>query len=137
MGTITVESIKNTDILSNQTPRNWYKKEEIYTAHGQAVVDGHIQIAVMAKWYMGRSSRSSVVYCAVSISNNELHTHGHGSAGGDGYDKCSAALSEALENAQVRLSECIAGTGQSREAIEAVTKFLHSEATDITVTGAP
>jgi hypothetical protein len=137
MDNITVNNITETHILNNPTPRTWHQKETIHTANGIAVVNGRIKYAVRARWYMGRSSQASVVYCAVSLSNDDLHTHGHGSAGGGGYDKISASLGEALRSADVELSEPIDGTGRSREAIEAITRYLYPDATAIEAIGAP
>jgi hypothetical protein len=51
------------------------------------------------------------VYACIWINGNEIHTNGSGSAGGYGYDKKSAAVQEAINNAGFTLSENIAGRG--------------------------
>ena len=135
--TLAVKSIESTNILSNQTPRNWHQKETIYQADGIAVVNGKIEQPIQARFFMGRSNSASIVFCAVSISTNDLSTRGHGQAGGYGYDRCSAALDNALLSANVQLSRSIRGTGESRAAILAIVDHLYPKASDTTVLGAP
>ncbi len=135
--TLAVKSIESTNILSNQTPRSWRQKETIYQADGIAAVNGKIETPVRAHFFMGRSNNSSVVYCSVSISTNDLSTHGHGQANGYGYDKYSAALDSALRSANVQLSRSISGTGESRAALLAIVDHLYPKASDTTVLGAP
>jgi hypothetical protein len=86
--------------------------------------DGNFMTVIDARFYMGRSSSASVVYCSVWINCYGYTTSGHGSAGGYGYDKISAALGEALESAGVVLNRSINGSGQTREALEAITEAL-------------
>ena len=132
METLTVSAIKETGILNNPTPRTWQSRECIQQGHGVAAVDGKITRPVCVRWYMGRSRNTSIVYCTVSISTDTLSTHGHGHAGGYGYDKKSAALACALRSAAVALSRSIHGTGESRQAIKAIVKYLYPDATDVT-----
>lgn len=68
-----------------------------------AIKNGKIFTPVVARWYMGRSSRASVVYCSIWINTKDFHTGGHGSAGGYGYHKVSAAFADALDSAGVVL----------------------------------
>lgn len=69
---------------------------------------GDLQHAVDARFWMGRSSRSSVVYCSVWIGKPGPKPgplpSGRGTAGGGGYHKESAALEEALTAAGVSLA---------------------------------
>ena len=58
---------------------------------------------VTARFYMGRSRNASTVYCSVWVHCEGIHTAGHGTAGGWGYHKNSAALSAALTSAGVEL----------------------------------
>ena len=64
---------------------------------------GALHEAVVAKFYMGRSRTASTVYCSVWVHSEGIYTAGHGSAGGWGYHKASAALSAALTNAGIEL----------------------------------
>jgi hypothetical protein len=73
----------------------------------------------------------SVWHCAVWINGNGTHTSGTGSAGGYGYDKQSAAASDAIRNAGFTLSENIAGVGSSaiERAVYAIAEAIgHPEA---------
>lgn len=126
MEQITCTSIEETDILSNLPPRSWERKEQI--AEFDAIVFDHkTKLAdhpVRVRWYAGRSSGANTVYCIVAINTTTLHTHGHGSAGGGGYDKLSASLADALSNANVELSHSIHGTGRHQDAIRAIVDYL-------------
>lgn len=91
-------------------------------------VNGEMRIPVTARCYMGRSSKASTVYAAVTYHNNSgASGYGVGQAGGYGYDRQSAAISIALESAGVTLSESIAGRGDGmvRDALIALTRALY------------
>lgn len=64
---------------------------------------GNMTTPVIVRLYMGRSNKASTVYCSVWVSGNGYHTAGHGSAGGWGYHKGSAAMQEALSSAGISL----------------------------------
>ena len=64
---------------------------------------GKLCEVVTARFYMGRSRNASTVYCSVWVHCEGIHTAGHGTAGGWGYHKNSAALSAALSNAGIEL----------------------------------
>lgn len=68
-----------------------------------AIKNGKIHTPVVARWYMGRSAKASAVYCSVWINDKDFHSSGHGSAGGYGYHKISAAFADALNSAGVEL----------------------------------
>jgi hypothetical protein len=57
---------------------------------------------VEARFYMGRSSSASNVYCSLWVHGAE-YCAGHGTAGGYGYHKESAALQSAINSAGVTL----------------------------------
>jgi hypothetical protein len=56
---------------------------------------------VDARFYMGRSSSASSVYCSVWICGADKHISGRGTASGYGYHKQSAALASAFSSAGV------------------------------------
>lgn len=58
---------------------------------------------------------------------NDWQSTGSGVAGGYGYDKRSAAASEAFTKAGIQLSQSVHGTGRQHEAMEAVGKHLSNE----------
>ena len=86
--------------------------------------EGELREVVTARWYMGRSWKSSTVHCTVWILSGK--NSGSGKARGHGYDKQSAAFAEACESAGISLSQDIAGVGESaiREAILAIGRAL-------------
>ena len=90
--------------------------------------DDRFRTVVDARWYMGRSASSSVVYCSVWIHGREYgnETSGTGSAGGYGYHKASAAFDLALSSAGVKLVQSIHGAGDYAvtEAMRAVAKAV-------------
>lgn len=65
---------------------------------------GELTEAVIARFYMGRSRTASTVYCSVWVHANGVCVAGHGSAGGWGYHKQSAALASALRSAEITLT---------------------------------
>lgn len=60
---------------------------------------------ITVRVYMGRSSTASTVYASVWIRGKQTCMSGHGTAGGYGYHKESAAIGCALRNAGVELFE--------------------------------
>lgn len=98
--------------------------------NGDSIVD--------CRLYMGRSSTASTVYCNIWVyglkfDGGTIYGSASGKAGGYGYDKKSAAVSNALDNLGVKLYQddgikptSIAGVGDSaiREALLAVAVAL-------------
>ena len=99
----------------------------------KTALDGDFMTVIDARFYMGRAYGASVVYCSVWINCYGYTTSGHGQAGGYDYDKISAALGDALASAGVVLNRSIKGSGQTREALEAITEALGYK--DFTVIG--
>ena len=83
-----------------------------------------LQCAVTVRFYMGRSSKASVVYCTFWAHNATMSVAGSGRAGGYGYCKQSAALADAITAAGITMSRSIHGTGEIREAINALVEYL-------------
>jgi hypothetical protein len=82
------------------------------------------RLPVTTKFWMGRSRNASRVYCTMRSGNETVIASGSGWAGGYGYDKESAALDDAIRNAGITLSRSISGTGECRQALEAVARAL-------------
>lgn len=78
-------------------PKN---KETVNTLQVVTVVKGEIKEVITARFYMGRSSSASVVYCCLWVGGV---CSGKGQAGGWGYHKESEALAEAIESASIEL----------------------------------
>ena len=97
---------------------------------------------VTARFYMGRSNSASLVHCSVWISGPGFYTSGHGTAGGGGYDKQSAAFASALSDANVELfgpdkkRAYIGGVGESaiREALDAIARAMGFNGKNLLVT---
>lgn len=102
------------------------EKELISLISVIAEKDGKIAEIIDARCYMGKSSNASVVYSSVWVHSCEYYTSGRGKAGGYGYCKQSAAISEALHNAGIRLDHDLSGRGMSAaiEACEAIAIAL-------------
>ena len=83
-----------------------------------------VLIRVDVRFYV--APRGSVVYCIVWISGEDKWGRGVGRAGGYGYDKHSAALGAALDDAGIKLSKSIGGVGEEaeREALFAIGEAL-------------
>jgi hypothetical protein len=85
-----------------------------------------IETLADARCWMGRSNSASVVYCSIWINGLKDYWSGYGTAGGSGYHKASAALSEALRSAGWELNEDIGGRGDNamRAALMAIGRKL-------------
>lgn len=75
-------------------------KEMIDTWNVAGMINGKIETPITARCYMGRSSSASVIYASIWVHNVGA---GHGSAGGGGYHKQSAAIGDAIANAGITL----------------------------------
>jgi hypothetical protein len=64
---------------------------------------GEILTPVDVRWYMGRSSQASTVYCSVWVHGAGVSVSGRGQAGGYGYHKESSAFASALSSAGIEL----------------------------------
>lgn len=83
--------------------------------------------AVTLRLYMGRSRGASTVYASIWVHGQysggaPYHTAGHGSAGGYGYCKRSAAAACAIKSAGIELHKSISGVGHGaiQDAIRAI-----------------
>lgn len=109
---------------------NWrkYDTKEIIAVYAVAAIkNDKIINPITAKFYMGRSSQASVVYCVLWVNTKDKIVIGHGQAGGGGYHKQSAALEDAIYNAGIDLDEHIGGLGNRaiEDALIAIAKDIH------------
>lgn len=104
-------------------------KEIVYGYKAVVREDSRDVDLVDIRCYMSRSSTASVVYCALWISNKNRYGRGVGRAGGYGYHRRSAAITDAISDAGITLDKSISGVGESaeREAIEAICTALGYE----------
>ena len=100
-------------------------KEMIDTLNPVVVKSGKPVNPIIVRWYMGRSRSASKVYCSIWV-HGTVHTSGHGSAGGYGYHKKSAAFAQAAESANIKLSQDVGGRGDGavRDACSAILKAM-------------
>lgn len=112
----------------------YFDKETVKTVYGVVSYQSVVRQVVTVEWYMGRSSKSSVVYCNIWVSNV---CSGTGKAGGGGYCKRSAAFSDALCSAGIKVDEAIAGRGMSvvGDAVKAISLALYPGSDDCLVLG--
>ena len=66
------------------------------------------------------------IHCIAWLGSRDLYGSGYGKAGGYGYCKASAAMADAIDHAGIKLSESIAGRGDTaiRDAALAIGKML-------------
>ena len=100
-----------------------HKKELIQTFN---VITDTLKEIITVRCYMGRSASASVVYASIWITAPDYHGSGTGKAGGYGYHKVSAAISEAILSAGIELSKDISGVGNGaiHEALGAIASAL-------------
>lgn len=109
-------------------------KETVRTVYGVVSYQSVVRRVVTVEWYMGRSSKSSVVYCNIWVNNT---CSGTGKAGGGGYCKRSAAFSDALRSAGIKTDEAIDGRGMGvvGDAVKAISLTLYPDSDDCLVLG--
>jgi len=78
------------------------EKERISSYQVIGKRNGALSSIVEARFYMGRSSGASIVYCSLWVQGDN-YCSGTGKAGGYGYHKESAALASAINSAGVTL----------------------------------
>lgn len=113
--------------MGPQNARNYSQQKELTgLVRIVAYARGEFAEPVDIRFYMGRGSNASRVYCSVWLRGRGTECSGRGMAGGGGYHKPSAALSAALNSAGVILDEAIDGSGGSatRAAAEALARAL-------------
>lgn len=99
-------------------------------------IRGEQREIVTARCYMGHRKRSSVVYASLWVhgDGNANYCSGHGSAGGWGYHKESAAIGDAIASAGIELFGDVYNNSyrynhaESREYTPAETKKLRAAA---------
>lgn len=84
--------------------KNYGGEKELVSSYNVIAIDkGQIKTPITVRCYMGRSSSASTVYASIWASGKGKHVAGHGSAGGYGYHKESAAIQEAISSADIEL----------------------------------
>ena len=113
-----VVTLPNKD-ASVSNGRNLSYKKEMVRAYSYVKNDTEI---IVVRWYMGRSSASSVVYCSIWVATPDIYFSGTGKAGGYGYDKYSASFENACESAGISIS----GVGESaiKEVLSEIGRIL-------------
>ena len=76
-----------------------------------------LQTIATARFYMGRSSQASTVYCCLWV-HGEKSTSGKGQAGGWGHHRTSQALANAISSAGIELWGDQYGQDNSRARIK-------------------
>lgn len=89
-------------------------KERVSTLIGIGIENGRIVFFSEARiWASRRDPQDHDVHCGVWLHHIGTYQSGHGSAGGSGYHRYSAAMDSALRNAGVHLSEDIDSRGDA------------------------
>ena len=116
------ETMRNCATIRNRELIHAYKVLDA----DEPTVNGYASAYIDARLYMGRSRNAEYIYAIVWINGRDTYGHGIGSAGGYGYDKSSAAVGEAIDDAGIKLSARINGVGETaiREALLAVASAL-------------
>ena len=107
------------------------EKEQI---RGIKLIDKKTErVIVDARWYMGKSSSASAVYCSLWCMGRGVYeaahsTSGKGTAGGYGYHKASAALASAITSAGITLYGSPYGHPANGDTDKATKALLKSAA---------
>lgn len=92
--------LPTTEISNAMQPRD---KETINAWVALTNTKDGIKELVTVRWYMGRASSASVVYCCIWVHGQSFWISGKGQAGGYGYHKSSAAFQDAITSAGIKL----------------------------------
>ncbi len=105
---------------------NYGKKELISSWDVIVNTDDGLKNIITVRCYMGRSASASTVYASIWVHSTDYQTGGTGKAGGYGYHKQSAAISEAIKSSGITLDKDIYGVGDSaiEDALEAIAQAL-------------
>lgn len=107
--------------------KNYSVDKELHQAFSVVVStkDG-LSDVVTARVYYSRARSASVAYVSIWATGRGIHCAGHGTAGGYGYHRNSAALAHAITSAGIRLDSDIsgAGTGAMRDALTAIARAM-------------
>jgi len=113
------------DLKQSSNVRTCRKEKGFYRQISiMCVSDG--AVPVIARFYWPGRDGASNCYACAWIRGDDAFGHGGGKAGGYGYHKESAALSDALDSAGVTLPDPIDGRGgmAMREALLAVARAV-------------
>lgn len=93
------------------------EKEEVAHHMVTAFKKGEFFTPVTVRAWMGRSRNASTVYASIWISapDKNIYCAGHGSAGGYGYHKESAAIQEAITSAGIELTGDVYGRNDEKK----------------------
>lgn len=112
--------MKITSIKPNQSYGRYDSKELINSRELIGFKDDRFWNLATVRWYMGKSSTASTIYCQVWINSNVMPIEhnfsspsGAGKAGGGGYCKMSASFADALDKAGIQVDTGISGRGMS------------------------
>lgn len=90
-------------------------KEQVGNYKIVALYKGQFKTPITVTCWMGRSSQASVVYASIWVQTSKgAWCAGHGSAGGYGYHKESAAIQDAIDSAGIELFGDVYG-GDNKE----------------------
>lgn len=110
--TITIDESKKNFNVNYRKDSGLFRGFKIITKKGLEAID--------ARFYRTNAR----VYCALWIHCGDIFTSGTGCAGGYGYDRTSAALSEAIRHAGVDNFPSFAGSGQNADALRLLARIL-------------
>jgi len=128
MNTETKQSTKRPENTIREARNYGDTKETIGALTLVVCRGGQIHEPITVRYYKGRSSSATVVYCSVWIRDTRggEEYNATGKAKGYGFDRPSAALQDALENAGFVFSREFGGEGPqaAREAVLVVANAL-------------
>lgn len=104
--------------------RSYENKEMIQEINCLVIYNRKIREVCCIRFYMGRSSSATTMYCNAWFFGKDDTKSGSGSAGGGGYDKKSASFQEAMDKAGIQSNIRVSGRGMetAKEAVKAWAK---------------
>lgn len=112
------------NIAKHRKENNGFSNE--YAVLVQDKLYGMRAAVTLRIYYTPSRMYGSTAYACIWINGRNINLSGGGKAGGCGYHKASAAVSNALDDAGVTLNQSIHGVGDTaiRDALEAIAKAL-------------
>lgn len=100
----------------NENAKNLSGDKELVSSYSVVVpYKGKLIEAVDIRCWMGRSASASTVYATIWCRGKEEWASGHGSAGGYGYHKESAAVQNAIASAGIKLYGDVYGRKETKK----------------------
>lgn len=117
---ISINELKENEVRKYRKENNFYRSLQLVCFNPERIgkYSNGFSTVLNVRFY----GTQAMTYCCIWGSINKIYFHAGGKAGGYGYDRESAAFSEALTNAGFNV-EGLSATGQNEQAINIIASL--------------